>query len=141
MSSTCHANVARHIPKYRYGVLTPSKLLPLHGKRRVSAEGRCAIFHAVVSSVNKVPLDTVSQLNINIDQDMPDTYLQYQPRTMPACLTHSSSNIVDRDLSRIQTYSHAMSYSAAANQSGGRNRRGLFILVCTLCFRRLAFLC
>ena len=56
---------------------------------------------------------------------MPDnTYLQYQPRTMPACLTHSSSNTVVRVLSRIQAYSHAMSYSAAANQNGGRNRRG-----------------
>ena len=67
MSSTRHADVARHIPKYRYGVLTAGKLLPLHGKRRVSAEGKCATFHAVVSPVNKEPLDTVSQLNINID--------------------------------------------------------------------------
>ena len=65
MSSTCHANVARHIPKYRYGVLTPGKLLPLDGKRRVSAEGKCATFHAVVSSVNKEPSETVSQLNID----------------------------------------------------------------------------
>ena len=55
---------------------------------------------------------------------MPDTYLQYQPRTMPVCLTHSSSNTVVRVLSKIQAYSHAMSYSAAANQNGGRNRRG-----------------
>ena len=37
------------------------------GLRRVSAEGKCATFLAVVSSVNKEPSDTVSQLNININ--------------------------------------------------------------------------
>ena len=35
------------------------------GLRRVSAEGKCATFHAVVSSVNKEPSYTVSQLNID----------------------------------------------------------------------------
>ena len=35
------------------------------GLRRVSAEGKCATFHAVVSSVNKEPSETVSQLNID----------------------------------------------------------------------------
>ena len=67
MSSTCHANVARHIPKYRYGVLNPGKLLLLNGKRRVNAEVKCATFYAVVSSVNKEPSDTVNQLSIDID--------------------------------------------------------------------------
>ena len=61
MSSTCHANVARHIPKYRYGVLTPGKLLLLNGKRWVNAEGKYATFRAVISSVNKEPSDTVSK--------------------------------------------------------------------------------
>ena len=55
MSSTCQANVARHIPKYKYGVFTPGRPLDDAGRRRESAEGKEATFHAVVSSVNKEP--------------------------------------------------------------------------------------
>ena len=55
MSSTCQAKVALHMPKYKYGVLTPGKPFDDAGSRRVRAEGKEATFHAVVSSVNREP--------------------------------------------------------------------------------------
>ena len=55
ISSTCHANVALHMPKYKYGVLTPGSCLPEAANSLDRADGRWATFHAVVSSVKSDP--------------------------------------------------------------------------------------
>ena len=43
------------------------QIVPLDGKKRDSAEGECATFHIIISSVNKKLLEVASQLNIDID--------------------------------------------------------------------------
>jgi hypothetical protein len=52
--STCHANVARHIRKYRYGAFTPGSTPPRDSSSHASMLGSAATFHAVVCGVNRL---------------------------------------------------------------------------------------
>lgn len=57
ISSTCHANVALHVPKYKYGVLTPGSCVPTPASLRISVryDGKSATFQLLVLSLKSEP--------------------------------------------------------------------------------------
>ena len=54
MSSVCQANVLFHIPKYRYGVLTPLILIPLSCSTVSRIVFKWPMFHSLTSLVGRM---------------------------------------------------------------------------------------